>query len=83
VTPSGAGFTGDFIRCFELPFRYRSVPGSIESKRLETVIEENGFFGPAQHFARESRAFPGVLDGRFNEDERELFSARLSASRKP
>jgi hypothetical protein len=24
------------------------------------VIEENGFFGPEQHFTRESRAFPGA-----------------------
>jgi hypothetical protein len=23
------------------------------------VIEENGFFGPEQHLARKSRAFPG------------------------
>jgi hypothetical protein len=40
------------------------------------VIEENGFFGPEQHLARKSRAFPGVPDGRFNEDERARFSAR-------
>jgi hypothetical protein len=25
------------------------------------VIEENGFFGPEQHFTRKSHAFPGVL----------------------
>jgi hypothetical protein len=24
------------------------------------VIEENGFFGPEQHFARKSSAFPGA-----------------------
>jgi hypothetical protein len=37
------------------------------------VIDENGFFGPEQHFTRKSRAFPGGFDGRFNEDERALF----------
>jgi hypothetical protein len=33
----------------------KSAHGSIESKRLQTVIKENGFFGPKTAFIPEKR----------------------------
>jgi hypothetical protein len=47
------------------------------------VIEENGFFGPEQHFARKSSAFPGCWIADLMKMNARSFARGACANRKP